>query len=255
MTTIEAMQLVETWRARAVSLGVSEQGSSDSGLCAKYRAHAGVLDKCADELERVAGETPEGRSDEIRVRAATLREAEKMADQHAGWATDPVRKSCLEWFATKLAKRAKEAEACRVVGAPADVLPIARQTAVYLLHRLKQSDHRDHACERCGGTSPANGFVCIKHRLEDFVTSQEERADAAPSCRVAGECTSWQEFDDWLGDIVAVLDQHRLPGVTHVDMLRWKIRTLKAQPSPASPDPIAAAVDAQLGPLGEGDAR
>jgi hypothetical protein len=65
MTTIEAMQLVETWRARAVSLGVSEQGSSDSGLCAKYRAHADVLDKCADELERVAGETPEGRADII----------------------------------------------------------------------------------------------------------------------------------------------------------------------------------------------
>jgi hypothetical protein len=47
------------------------------------------------------------------TRAEALREAEKMADEHAGWATDPVRRSCLEWFATKLAKRAKEAEASR----------------------------------------------------------------------------------------------------------------------------------------------
>jgi hypothetical protein len=55
----------------------------------------------------------------LRIRAATLREAEKMADQHARWATDPVRQSCLEWFATKLAKCAKEAES-GLVAAPVE---------------------------------------------------------------------------------------------------------------------------------------
>jgi hypothetical protein len=57
------------------------------------------------------------------------------------------------------------------------------------------------------------------------------RVNASSGCKAAGEKTSWQEFDDWLGDITAILDAHALVGSTHLHMLRWKIRALTAQPS------------------------
>jgi hypothetical protein len=60
-------------------------------------------------------------------------------------------------------------------------------------------------------------------------TEAPGRVNAAPELKVAGERWSWQECDDMLGDITAILDEHALNGSTHLHMLRWKIRALTSQ--------------------------